>query len=72
MKKREIIHKDILIDELIRQYPEVCEVLESFGMPCNECVLAPTSTIEDAAEMHNVSLKELLTAINNRINKKNK
>lgn len=67
MKKRRTIKKDILIDDLIREYPEVCEVLERFGMNCDECVLAPTSTLEDAAEMHNISLKTLLNAINEHI-----
>lgn len=72
MKKGNIVNKNMLIDELIRQYPEVCEILEKFGMPCQECVLAPTSTIENAAEMHNIPIKELLTAINNCISKHNK
>ncbi|MCX7944360.1 MAG: DUF1858 domain-containing protein [Deltaproteobacteria bacterium] len=70
MKSRKIINKDILIDELIRKYPEVCKVLEKYGMNCKECALAPTSTLENAAEIHNISLKVLLNEINKCINEK--
>ncbi len=69
MDKKTRITKDTLIDELIRQYPGICKILERYNMLCSECVLAPTSTVEDAAEMHNLSLKTLLTEISNYINK---
>ncbi len=68
-KKKALIHKDMLIDELIRKYPEVCTIFEKFNMPCKECVLAPTSTIEEGAQMHNVPLKELLLELNRVIEK---
>ncbi len=70
MRNSQTINKDILIDELIRKYPEVCEVLEKFGMNCRECVLAPTSTLENAAEMHNVPLRTLLNEINKLLSQK--
>jgi len=64
------ITKDMLIDELIREYPEVCEVLERFDLPCTECALAPTSTVENASQMHNIPLKELLRELNKAISNK--
>lgn len=70
MKKRKaIIHKDILIDELIRKYPQTCSILAKYNMPCEECALAPTATIERGAQIHNVSLKELLAELNKVVEK---
>lgn len=72
MKNQDIITKDFFVGELIRKYPDVCKILEKFGMDCKDCMLAPTSTIEKAAKMHNVSLNVLLKEINKYIRQKDK
>lgn len=68
-KKKAIIQKDMPIDELIRKYPQTCSILAKYNMLCEECTLAPTSTIEWGAQIHNVSLKELLAELNKVVEK---
>lgn len=68
-KKKALIHKDMLIDEIIRKYPQTGSVFEKYNMPCEGCALAPTSTIENEAQMHNVPLNKLLAELNKVVEK---
>ncbi|WP_142413662.1 DUF1858 domain-containing protein [Hathewaya massiliensis] len=61
------INKDMTIGEVVRQYPEVVEVLMSFGMGCVGCPSAQAETLEEAAMVHGMNIDELMEALNNKV-----
>ncbi|MFI3228879.1 MAG: DUF1858 domain-containing protein [Bacillota bacterium] len=61
-----VITKDMLIAEALQagNTDAMAEVLYSFGMHCLGCALSRGETIAQAAEVHGVSLDEMLKALN--------
>lgn len=58
------ITKDMLIGQIIREYPETAGILQSFGMGCVFCPSAAGESIEQAAMVHGLNLEALLEALN--------
>ena len=50
----------ILIEDLVREYPEAIKVFTKHKMPCIICGEPLWGTIEENAIRYNVNLKELL------------
>lgn len=48
-------------EDLLRYYPQCCEVFERHEMPCNECMGVGCDTLTDCALMHEVDV-DLLVA----------
>jgi len=59
-----MITKEMTIGEAIRQKASAAEVLMGFGMGCVGCPSAQAETIEEAAQVHGLELKDLLEALN--------
>jgi len=61
MKKQNIeITKDILIGDLVENYPELGRVLvEEYGFHCIGCMAAGMETLEEGASVHGMSKKEI-------------
>lgn len=59
-----MINKDMTIGEIVRLKEESIEVLMSFGMGCVGCPSAQAETLEEAAQVHGLSLDTLLEALN--------
>lgn len=59
-----MITKDMTIGEVVRMKENAPEILMSFGMGCIGCPSAQAETIEDAANVHGLSLEALLEALN--------
>lgn len=59
-----MITKDMTIGEVVRMKEDAPEILMSFGMGCIGCPSAQAETIEDAANVHGLSLESLLDALN--------
>ena len=53
-----------IMGDLIRDYPEAIEVLQSFGMGCLGCNAAATEPIAQACEIHGMKLEPLLDRLN--------
>ena len=72
MKKIKIT-KDILIGELVENYPKLAKVLvENYGFHCIGCMAAGMETLEQGAEVHGMSGKEiekLVEDLNTRVEK---
>ncbi|MBI5526347.1 MAG: disulfide oxidoreductase [Deltaproteobacteria bacterium] len=69
MKKRQAksagpITRGTPILRMIRDYPQTCAVLESYGLPCTECALVLTATVELGAQRHHLDLGRLLRDLN--------
>ena len=53
------------IAEILRQKPDASRILQQFGMHCIGCAVAAGETLEGAARAHEVSLDDLLKALQN-------
>ncbi|MBB6625378.1 DUF1858 domain-containing protein [Clostridium gasigenes] len=59
-----MITKEMTIGEIISKNPNATEILMSFGMGCIGCPSAQSESVEDAAQVHGLSLEALLEALN--------
>lgn len=61
MKKQKVdITKDILIGDLVENYPELAEVLvEKYNFHCIGCMAAGMETLEEGATVHGMEEKEI-------------
>lgn len=67
MKK---ITKDSNLGEVLTKYPKVAEVLIKKGFHCLGCIAANFETIEQAAQVHGLDVKKLVSEMNKTIKKK--
>lgn len=56
--------KDITIGELLEKAPEKAEILMEAGMHCLGCPASQAETLEEACEVHEIDVNELLEKIN--------
>jgi len=61
------ITKDMIIGDLVRNYPEAVRVLMGHGMGCVGCPSAQAETIENACEVHGMDIESLLKALNDSV-----
>jgi len=61
MKKQKLeITKDILIGDLVENYPKLASVLvEKYGFHCIGCMAAGMETLEEGASVHGMEEKEI-------------
>ena len=58
------INKDMLIGDLVENYPEKAQILLDAGMHCLGCPSARGETLEEACEVHGIDVEELLAKLN--------
>ncbi|MEG0291811.1 MAG: DUF1858 domain-containing protein [Anaerovoracaceae bacterium] len=58
------ITKDIIVNDLLEEYPELEDVLADFGMTCVGCPGATMESLADAAEGHGIELDEIIDKLN--------
>ncbi|KJS87740.1 MAG: disulfide oxidoreductase [Peptococcaceae bacterium BICA1-8] len=61
------ITKDLSIVEVVQKYPQTAEVFMQFGMGCLGCAAARFENIEQGATVHGISVDELITALNKKV-----
>lgn len=59
MAEKEKITKDMLMSELLQEYPETIPVMLKFGLHCIGCPMRSMESIEQGALGHGLSEKEL-------------
>ena len=59
-----MINKDITIGELLEKYPEKAEILMDAGMHCIGCIAASGETLEQACEIHDIDVEDLIEELN--------
>lgn len=69
------ITKDMLIADLMDQYPKLADVLvEQYSFHCIGCAAASMETLEDGAMVHGMSsaqIKDMIANLNELAEKKN-
>lgn len=64
-KKKSIkINKEMTIEEILKKYPKAIFVFLDYGFHCIKCPAAQSETLEQAAKVHNVDIKQLLKDLN--------
>ena len=56
--------KDTKIGEILEKAPEKAEILLEVGMHCLGCPASQMETLEEACEVHEIDVEELLKALN--------
>ena len=69
-KKKELITKEMTLEQVIKKHPEAVPMLFKHGLHCIGCHIAATEPIEQAAEAHGIVLNELLKDLNDAAKKK--
>jgi len=65
--KIKAITKDILIGELVKQYPQSVGIMLEHGLQCIGCHVASWETLEQGATSHGIDVKTLLKEINDML-----
>ena len=55
-----MIHSDMLILEILQQYPQTKTIFDRYSMPCDRCMGALRGSLAEGARMHGVPLETLL------------
>lgn len=59
-----MISKEMIIGDIIRQYPATVEVFARHGLECFECQIADLETLEHGAGFHKIAIEQLLHELN--------
>lgn len=59
-----MITKEMIIGDIIRQYPATVEVFIQHGLECYECQIADLETLEHGAGFHKIDINTLLQQLN--------
>jgi hybrid cluster-associated redox disulfide protein len=60
----EKINKDMTLGEVLSMNDKYAEIFMGFGMHCISCPVSQMETIEEAAQVHDVDVDELLKKLN--------
>lgn len=63
-RKPEKITKEMTIGAILKKQPKAIFVFLDYGLHCIGCPAAQEETLEEAAKVHKVNLKELLKDLN--------
>lgn len=61
------ITKDLVIGELIQEYPEAIEPLMQIGMGCIGCPASQMETLEEAAFVHGLDADKIVEYLNQAV-----
>lgn len=71
-KEKNIITKDMVIDDVIKLDERLGDVFMGFGMHCIFCHLGLEETVEEAAMVHSVDVDFLVKKLNEVYNENHK
>lgn len=58
------INKEMLIGDLLDQFPKKADILMEAGMHCVGCMAASGETIEEACMVHGIDVNDVLKELN--------
>jgi hybrid cluster-associated redox disulfide protein len=60
----------MLIEEIIRNYPETVPIFEQYGFGCLGCRAALFENIEQGAKAHGIDVEAFIASLNNVITRR--
>jgi len=61
------ITAELATGEILNKWPETITAFREFHMNCIGCYMSVFDTLEDAAIVHNISVEEIVAALNEQI-----
>lgn len=58
------ITSDMLMGDIVQQYPQVTEILVRYGFHCIGCMISPYESLESGAAVHGIPIEPLLDELN--------
>ena len=58
------IEKDMVIGDILELAPEKAEILQEVGMHCLSCPAALMETLEEACQVHDIDVEDVLKELN--------
>ena len=65
-----MISRNMLIEEIVRNYPETIPVFEQYGFGCVGCRAALFENLEQGAKVHGIDAEAFIASLNNVITKR--
>lgn len=62
------ISKDMLIKDVVTQFPETMEVFFGYGIGCVGCYMSEHETLEQGCDVHGIQVDELIEDLNMVVN----
>jgi hybrid cluster-associated redox disulfide protein len=62
-----MITRDMIIGDVLRQHPKTLPVFKAFNLECYECQISDLETLQHGADVHKVSIEQLLESLNKSI-----
>jgi hybrid cluster-associated redox disulfide protein len=59
----------MIIADIITQYPETLPVFKQYNLDCYECQIADLETLGHGADVHKISIDQLLLSLNSALKK---
>lgn len=63
-KKADLITADMLMGDIVGQYPQATEILVRYGFHCIGCMISPYESLESGAAVHGIPIKPLIEELN--------
>lgn len=64
-----MINQEMIIADIIAQYPETLPVFKQFNLECYECQIADLETLGHGAGVHKIAIDQLLISLNSVLKK---
>lgn len=69
MRKSSLIKKEMLVSDIVKNYPETTDLFLEKGLHCMGCVFAKDETLEEAAKVHQINLDKFIKDLNKIVKK---
>ncbi|MDP2211983.1 MAG: DUF1858 domain-containing protein [Candidatus Aquicultor sp.] len=56
--------KDMLIEDALTAHPKALDIFLKYDMVCVGCLASSVESLENGANMHNVSIEDLVSELN--------
>ena len=67
MSSKKTITKDMLIGEIVKEYPDSVSVMSEHGIQCIGCHVATWESLEQGASSHGIDVNKLIEDLNKKI-----
>lgn len=67
-EKKILVTKDMIIGDMLKQYPDSAVLLQSIGMHCISCPSALGETLDIACKVHSMDADQVASYINEQLN----
>ena len=67
-----MINKDMLVGQVLKEYPETADVFRALGMHCLGCPSSSGESLEDACTIHGIDVDKLVDELNAYLESKQK